>query len=339
MTPPILSIAIPAYDRVAELKYALERFVEQIEGRFEDEVEIRISDDCSPGDSLAEVRAFCSRYSFLHYRRYDDNIGLERNLVRCTEKCTGEFLWLFGDDDFLERDTAIETVLDHLKTGMHDMLVLNRTRRDASLSKLLHENWMKVDPDSSITFSGLSEFALRFGFISVVGFISVNVFRRSPFLRTDFEKYMGTMYPHLGGLFEAFHDRPTLLVGEPLVCHRTQTEEEKRAALGAKRSEADFMSDVDRRNAIYFSHPYIAMLDELLDCGAFLPADLPQIPENTVINGKLIDFLIHAVELNAKLGVGSERASWERTDSFFARLPLSETQRTRVKEIVGGVLD
>ena len=66
---------------------------------------------------------------------------------------------------------------------------------------------------------------------------------------------MGTMYPQLGVMFEAFHDARLMLVGEPLVCHRTQTAEEKRAALGGKASEADFMSDVQVRDATYFSHP------------------------------------------------------------------------------------
>jgi len=330
---PLLSIAIPAYDRPSELLHGLERFVQQIESRFDEEIEIRVSDDCSPNDSLAEVRELCEGHSFLHFRRYEENIGLERNLIQCTEECCGEYLWIFGDDDFLEKADALETIVDHLKTGEVDVVVLNRTRRDYSLDRLQCDNWMNLDNSSVRQFSGLAELCLAFGFISVIGFVSVNVFRREPFSKIDFGHYWGTMYPQLGGMLEAFHKRPVRLLGSPIVCHRTQTAEEKKAALGNKRQEADFMMDIDRRNAIYFSHPYVRMLSALMDLGAFQPEEIVEIRENTVIDGALVDFLIHTVGLSHKMGLCHEPAAWERTMAFFDRLPLSSQQH----ELLNGV--
>lgn len=331
---PLLSIAIPAYDRAESLMQAIKSFVEQIKGRFEQEVEIVVSDDCTPDDRLSQVRDYARQYSFVRWRRYEKNIGLERNLLACADSCTGEFLWIFGDDDFLERDDALATVLDKLRQGKHDVLVLNRTRRSTDLQTLISPNWMGLETSLCKPFSGLREFCLEFGFISVLGFISVNIFRRRQFQRIDASRFMGTMYPQLGAMLEAFHSRPTLLIGDPIVCHRTQTPEEKRCALGAKASEAEFMADTKRRNAIYFSHPYVAMLDDLATCGAFSYDDVMKIPENTVINGPLVDFLINCVRLNDELQVETTEAQWMRTAEFFRSLPLDAQRKERIRPVL-----
>ncbi len=330
MHRPLLSIAIPAYSRKFELEYCLEKFVAQIIGKYESYIEILVSDDASPNNALSTISRYSRKYNFIRYRRYPVNIGLERNLIACTDACTGEFIWIFGDDDFLE-DGCLDLVMERLRSNLYDLIVLNRTRRSFDLSTLISDNWMRLEHSKNYAFSGLREFCLAHGFISIIGFISVNIFRRKPFMAVDASKYMGTMYPQLGAMVEAFHDRKTLLIGRPLVCHRTQTAEEKRAALGNKAGEADFMADIKRRNAIYFSHPYIRMLTELIRLGAFQPTDIVRIPENTVINGLLIDFLIQTVKLSRDLDIEVEQGDWDTTREFFGSLPLDARQRELVE--------
>jgi len=333
--PPLLSIAIPAYGRAEALAHALSVFGEQIEGEgLIGEVEVCVSDDATPGDGLAGVRARFSARPWLRWRRYGENVGLERNLLQCADECAGEYLWIFGDDDYLETDDALRQVVTALREGRLDMLVLNRTRRSNDLKTVLSPNWMQLDTALEQDFDGLRAFCLRFGFISVLGFISVNIFRRRRFQRVDMSAYMGTMYPQLGAMLEAFHDRPVRLLGRPLVCHRTQTPDEKRAALGHKAGEADFMSDMRRRNAQFFSHPYVAMLDELVRRGAFSPADVAAIRENTVIEGLLVDFLVDCLRLNGELLANSTSAdAWRRSRRFFAGLPLEAKTRARADEV------
>jgi FkbM family methyltransferase len=335
---PILSIAIPAFDRPSELAFALGRFVQQIVGRYEDQIEIVVSDDCSPNDSLREIRRFAERYSFIKYRRYEQNIGLERNLTACADGCAGEYLWLFGDDDFIEPNDGLDQVMELLRAGRYDCYVFNRTRRSFDLSKLLSENWMGLSAGRLFEFSGLREFCLAHGFISIIGFISVSIFRRAPFQKVNYGKYLGTMYPQLGALLETFHDKKVLLVGRPLVCHRTQTREEKRAALGGKRTEANFMADDRRRNAIYFSHPYVAMLDELIWRGALSPEDVVRIPESTVVKGFLVDFLIQSVALSDELRTDVNRMAWRRTAAFFSKLPLNAERRSKIDSVLSAHL-
>jgi len=328
----LLTIAIPAYGRPGPLKQALESFISQIVGKYDSDVEIIVADDASPDNSLGFVAHLARKYPFLKYVRYPQNVGLERNLIECSAGATGDFLWIFGDDDFLEPEDAMDDIIRRLRAGEHDMLVLNRTRRSSDLSECITTNWMRLDGQDR-SFTGLRDFCLEYGFISVIGFISVNIFRRIPFQTVDAARFFGTMYPQLGAMLEAFHDRPVQLVARPTVCHRTQTAAEKRAALGKKASEADFMADSTRRNAIYFSHPYIAMLDSLIENGAFTPADITRIPENTVINGLLVDFLIDCVDGSRHYPDRFARADWATTKRFFNRLELSKTQSATLKDI------
>jgi len=60
---PLLSIAIPAYGRPCELEHALRIFIRQIAGKYEDDIEIVISDDCTPDDGLAFLKNYSDEYS------------------------------------------------------------------------------------------------------------------------------------------------------------------------------------------------------------------------------------------------------------------------------------
>ena len=329
----LLSVVIPAYDRPDTLKQAIDSFVDQVSGQFEHEVELIIADDASPNQSLDFVKSIARKHPFVKYKRYKTNIGLEKNLIKSSDDAKGEFLWIFGDDDFLEQEDALADIIDRLKSDRFDMLVLNRTRRSKDLSMLLSPNWMNLS-EADQEFEGLREFCLKFGFISVIGFISVNIFRRKAFKNIDATPYFGTMYPQLGAMVKAFHDRPVQLVSRPLVCHRTETQEEKRAKLGNKKSEADFMADAKARDALYFSHPYVSMLGDLMNSNAFSPEDVVKIPENTIINGALIDFLIGAVELSLDYPDRFSEEDWQQTCSFFNQLPLSSERQRSVNKVL-----
>jgi FkbM family methyltransferase len=333
MPAPLLSIAIPSYGRPDELEYSLSRFVEQVGGQFEEQVEIIITDDRSTDSTPAVAKRFAEKHPFIQFRSNAENIGLEQNLINCVRPCTGKYLWIFGNDDFLELDDSLERIMSYLEEGNYSFYILNRTRRNTSLTKLLSPNWMEIDSEQEIPFSGLEEFCLEWGLISVIGFITVNIFEREKFAQVDPSPYWGTMYPQLGMMLQVFHDSPCLLVGRPLICHRTATMEEKKAALGDKETEKDFMSSERFRNAKFFSLPFVAMLRELVRLGCLDADTITRIPENTVINGRLVDFLIESTVQADELEVEFPDTSWEQGREFFASLALDRRQRTRINSV------
>ncbi|GAB6094264.1 hypothetical protein JCM14469_05160 [Desulfatiferula olefinivorans] len=328
----LLSIAIPTYNRVNELRYGLLRFVSQMTDESRHLVEIHVADDCSTDETPGMMADMVRDYPFIHYERYPSNIGLEKNLIQCTRRCRGKYLWIFGDDDFLECPDALPEVLLHLKRGDYPFYILNRTRRSFDLSKLLTSNWMNLSESNDVSRQSLRAFCSEWGIISIIGFISVNIFLREPFVTVDASRYFGIMYPQLGMMMEAFSDSPCLLISRPLICHRTQTLEEKRKALGHKETEKQFMSDYQMRDAIYFSFRLIRFLNHLIECRAVSHDELDRMHEFVFANIALKSFIIRNIELAVRLGVGREDRDWDSAFSFFHHLNLDPSDVLTLKK-------
>lgn len=327
---PLLSIAVPTYNRATQLRYGLEIFISQIDPEYLHLVEIVVVDDCSTDETYEVMSEISGNYAFISYIRNSSNIGLEANLINCTKKCTGRYLWIFGDDDFLEFDTSLHEILLLLRKGTHPFYIINRTRRSFDLSQTLTNDWMQLNSLENKDYTSLNKFCCQWGIISIIGFISVNIFLREPFQKINSEKYMGVMYPQLGMMLEAFGSAPCLLIGKPLVCHRTQTLEEKRAALGEKETEKKFMSDYKQRDAVYFSFRLIKFLEHLIDCGAFSYDDLSGMDEFVFANIPLKEFLLKNVELSVDQNIETDDETWQFTKLFFDKLDVIDTQQNRL---------
>jgi glycosyltransferase involved in cell wall biosynthesis len=331
--PTLLSIAIPTYNRVRQLEYGLKRLLTQTSEEVQSMIEIHVADDCSTDDTPSLMANLTKDYPFIHYERYASNIGLEKNLIACTHRCKGKYLWIFGDDDFLEFDDSLSCVLSLLEDEHYPFYILNRTRRSFDLSQLLSENWMRLNPSSNMDYFRLRDFCVEWGIISIIGFISVNIFLRERFLSVDINKYLGIMYPQLGMMLEAFSNEPCKLVSRPLICHRTQTQAEKRAALGTKVKEKDFMSDHQHRDALYFSFRLVRFLNHLIDCDAFCYDELKSMHEFVFANIPLKEFLLRNIELAVRMRLGLEERDWPMVFSFFAHMNLDEFQNELLQEI------
>ena len=322
----LLSLVIPTYNRSAELRHSLDILRQQIKPEFADQVEIVVCDDASTDDTEFVMTALQQQDALVRYIRYPENIGLERNLIECGNNAHGEYLWIFGDDDFLATNDALETVIKELSTGLSDLIILNRTRQSFALDKVLSDDWMGIKGKPNKKYENVRSFFLDHGFISVIGFITVNIMRREKFLAAYDERYFGTMYPQLGMMADAFSDSQVLLMTEPLICHRTQTASEKAAAFAGKAKEKDFMSDVDLRNATYFGAPYIRMLSALVEKDSLSFREIDAIQENTVINGRLVDFLFNNIVKAVNYGLDISISDQKVIDRFFSNVELSSTQ-------------
>ena len=322
-----LSVVIPTFNRGTELLYSLNILKEQVLLLNDDVlVEIIVCDDASTDNTEEKVKPLEQSTPFIQYIKYDKNIGLENNLVECTRKATGEYLWIFGDDDFLECDNALSKIINKLKSYDCDLMILNRTRRSFSLDNVISSDWMGITGGEDMHYSGLPEFYREWGFISVIGFITVNVMRRKSFIEAFDDQFFGTMYPQLGMMTRAFSNADVTLVTEPLICHRTQTAQEKAKAFEDKKTEQVFMSDTDRRDAFYFGAPYIRMLNLLVKTGSLSYEDINNINENTVINGRLIDFLLNNIVKAVNFGADISDSDQLHINSFFSNVDLSQKQ-------------
>jgi abequosyltransferase len=99
ITKPLLTIAIPTYNRAGCLKELLSVLADQLKG--EPRVELIISDNASPDETPLVVQEFVARGLRVRYIRNAENIGSDANFLQCFEQARGKYVWLFSDDDLI----------------------------------------------------------------------------------------------------------------------------------------------------------------------------------------------------------------------------------------------
>lgn len=97
---PLLSIAIPTYNRANFLERNLTQLFSEIEKIPDASIEILVSDNCSTDKTEIIVKNFISNKKKISYIRNNENIGWGKNFLQCFQLSKGKFVHLLGDDDF-----------------------------------------------------------------------------------------------------------------------------------------------------------------------------------------------------------------------------------------------
>lgn len=154
----ILTIAIPTFNRGRFLEKSLELLVPQVQNR-QGDVELYISDNCS-SDNTEDIVAKFMAEPGVHYLRNNYNLGMDGNFLQCAQMGSGRYIWVLGDDDYLESD-ALDQVVEILANHSPGLLHL---RKIAHLGDGIH---IEMDLER---FLGTVSYWITF--------ISCNIFRR-----------------------------------------------------------------------------------------------------------------------------------------------------------------
>ncbi len=93
---PLLSIAIPTFNRSERIKILYENILSNISTNY-DEVEIIVCDNSDAGQAGSNQKTFSG--SNIKYKKNIANVGFSGNLIRCLKEAKGEFIWVISDDD------------------------------------------------------------------------------------------------------------------------------------------------------------------------------------------------------------------------------------------------
>jgi abequosyltransferase len=116
---PLLTIAIPTYNRSQLLGGLLSVLAPQLAGH--PEIELQISDNASPDDTSQVVQQFVDAGLKVSYHRHPENIGSDANFISCFKRANGKYFWLFGDDDIIVPG-ALDEVLSHINAQEFDLI-------------------------------------------------------------------------------------------------------------------------------------------------------------------------------------------------------------------------
>lgn len=133
---PVLSIAIPTYNRAGKLARVLASICGQVSqsNRLSEKVEVIVSDNAS-SDETQQILANCDckGVRFQHYRQ-GTNLGLDGNMSFLYRKCRGNYVWFFSDDDILFPG-AVERVLEQLEKNAPDALLFSFVQPPGSVAR------------------------------------------------------------------------------------------------------------------------------------------------------------------------------------------------------------
>jgi len=196
---PLLTIAIPTYNRAIYLRELLSVLFDQLIA--EPRVELIISDNASPDETPSLVEEFQNRGLKIRSIRNETNIGADGNFLQCFERARGKYFWLFGDDDIVVQG-GVDTVLSLLERKDHNLVYVNSFPLEDS-----HRSGISQVKINAIEMQNAKSFASRVHIFFT--FISGNIINKERVLRKNqfpFAELLGTNLIQLGWTYAALND-------------------------------------------------------------------------------------------------------------------------------------
>jgi glycosyltransferase involved in cell wall biosynthesis len=146
MLYPLVTIGIPTYNRAnSYFRKTLESALSQTYSN----VEIVISDNCSPDDTESVVQQYSG--SRIRYYRQNKNISVNDNFNYCLKQAKGEYFLLLHDDDIID-DDFVETCLEACDYKTDVGIIRTGARIIDADGKVRGEEYNKVDGLSTLEF-------------------------------------------------------------------------------------------------------------------------------------------------------------------------------------------
>lgn len=207
-----LSICIATLNRGAFIGATLDSIVSQAN----DGVEIIIVDGASTDNTEEIVRLYQKKYQIIRYVRLPVKGGVDQDYCRAVEMARGEYCWLFTDDDLL-KPGAIQAVMAAMQQD-YALILVNAEVRDATLSRALVDRSLPFITNMTYQTMDFERF-----FVDVaeyLSFIGCVVIKRSLWNERDKEQYYGTVFVHVGVIFQKHFKDNILVLAEPLIAIR-----------------------------------------------------------------------------------------------------------------------
>jgi hypothetical protein len=149
----------------------------------------------------------------LRYYREPVNSGVDADYDKAVGYARGEYCWLMTDDDLLlpgAVDLVLAAIADH-----PELVVVNAESHTPDLSTVVDQRLLPRTADR--LFAAGEEEALFVEAANALSFIGAVVIRRAAWLARDHAAYDGSLFAHVGVIFQAPPLSPVRIVARPLV--------------------------------------------------------------------------------------------------------------------------
>jgi glycosyltransferase involved in cell wall biosynthesis len=181
-----------------------------------DEVEVVVVDGGSVDDTGELVRRRQERFPRLRYFRLPAPGGVDQDFDRAVQQAEGRHCWLMSDDD-LVKPGALAAVLAATARG-YALVVVNAEVRDAALDEVLEANRLNIDADRQYRPEDAERlFVDTAGYLSFIGGVVID---REVWRAREPRRYFGSLFIHVGVIFQSPLPGDALAIAQPLVSIR-----------------------------------------------------------------------------------------------------------------------
>lgn len=202
-----LSICIATFNRGARIAETLSSIIPQAYP----DVELIVVDGASTDDTFERMTELQSRFPAIRYFRESTNSGFDQDFDKAVSYATGEYVWLMTDDDIMI-DGAVSRVCAALD-AQHDLIIVNAEVRNADLSGVLSARLIDVQSDIEYGIDDRSRFFADIA--RGLTFIGSVVIRRLAWLGRERAAYYGTLFIHVGVIFQSPPIGRVWVIAEP----------------------------------------------------------------------------------------------------------------------------
>lgn len=198
---PLLTIAIPTFNRVDCLRLLIESVMKQVQDQdiLGIRLEVLVCNNASTDGTKAYLLGL-AELPGIAVHHHDVNCGADSNIVSCCELAQGKYVWIMGDDDFPMTGTLVP-LLNFLATQSPDLVYLPA-------------RWEKGDLTSFLDTKALSTEIVQVNNMGMaihsniyVTFISswiMNMDKYRKLADHDYGRFIGTSLAQLEWIFSLF---------------------------------------------------------------------------------------------------------------------------------------
>lgn len=239
---PRLTILIPTRNRAKFLDTCLKRIIRSINyyqsnGGTEN-IEIVVANNFSNDNTKEVALSFAQNYEYIKYYKHKEFYkSAEESLFNALEFCCGDYIWSFGDDDYM-RILAISETIKIINTNKYDLIVHNIEWLKKTIYKNFRYSYIpiknnndrayftidsaksdKIDNKIKYIEYATSKMFLDLGFWHITTSFASICFKSNKFNKICFEEAIkiSRIYSYSISLFISFFKSKSLLVCNPLV--------------------------------------------------------------------------------------------------------------------------
>ncbi len=212
LKPYKLSICIATYNRGKFIGETLDSIIAEMRHG----VEIVVVDGASPDETPQVLNRYLRDGHEIQYFREEVNSGVDRDYDKAVSYARGEYCWLMSDDDLIQSG-SISRILNAIECKP-DLVVVNSEVRNLDFSVLLNTRILKFTSDRDYQENEAESFFVDTA--SYLSFIGAVVINRNLWLGRDRESYYGTLFVHIGVIFQKPALKKVKVIADPLITIR-----------------------------------------------------------------------------------------------------------------------